>query len=299
MPVYIPPTPPGTGILRYELVDTGGVLRDLTQETSPDLFVSKGAVGMGRPAAELVLEKLPFAAGSVLRYARTDPLEINLPIFAQKMSMPLLLQAIETLREWFYTGDEQAATPVYLRVRRPQDNAERQIACYYAGGLEGNLGEGTPQHAAIVVSLIAPDPYWTDVEESELAYDQSDIGDTLSLINTGDADAYPVWTISGPASGITLTNLTTNKTLALTADGGLSLLATDTLTIDTRPSTQRDSLYQIYDQDGASYYSRVVHGGALWWLKPLQNNFRIDATGTSGDTSFGLRWLPRYRGALR
>ena len=297
MPIYVPPAAP-TGVLRWDWVDRAGVVHDFTHATSPERFVSRGTAGLGAAPVELVLEKLPFMAGSLLRYTQTRPLEIELPIVVSKTAMAALLTEIENLREWFDTGNEEDRDPGYLRVTRPQDDAVRQIACFYAGGLEGALQEGSPTYVPLVVSLVAPDPAWTDVEETEVTYDSGDIGATLGVINTGDYPAYPIWTIAGPASAITLTNLTTGKALPLTADGGIALLSTDVLTIDTRPSSQRTTL-PIVDQDGISFYSKVAIGGALWHLAPGQNNFRIAASGTSGATSFGLRWLPRYRGVLR
>jgi hypothetical protein len=287
-----------TGLLKWEWLDPTGVLRNLTQATSPDLFVARGTRGLGSPPVELRLEKLPTTGGSIHRYTATQPLEIDLPIHIHGVSMASVLAATDTLRDWFDTGNERVRTPGYLRITRPQDDAVRQIACAYTGGLEGDLSEGGPNGALAVVSLVAPDPYWTDVDVTETVYLAANVGTPLGVINPGDFDAYPIWTIDGPASAIAITNTTTGKAFALTANGGLSLLVGDRLTIDTRPSSQRSTL-PIMDTTGTSQFNRLSAGSALWWLAPGGNTFTIAATGTSVATAFTLQWLPRYRGVLR
>jgi hypothetical protein len=288
------------GDLRWEWVDPSGVVRDLTFGTSSQLFVSRGASGLGVPGVDLVTDKLPFAAGAIPRRINTRPLEIDLPIHVQAASFSGLLTSVETMRGWFNTGDETTRRPGYLRITRPQDDAVRQIACYYVGGLEGDLSRGVPTWAPLVVSLLAPDAYWTDITETSVAYAQADVGADLSVINVGHVDAYPIWTIHGPAHTMAITNTTAGKAFALQAGGapGLTLSAFDTLTVDTRPSNQRSTI-QVYAQDGTSHYHWLTSNSSLWWLAAGQNHLRIDALGTTGATSFGLRWLPRYRGVLR
>lgn len=300
MPLILTPTTPSVtpGSLRWELLDVGGVLRDLTYDTSPALFVSRGASGLGFPPAEPVLEKLPFSPGSVLRYTRTMPREIHLPIAVSGASMAAVMTAVETLASWIDDASETARRPAYLRITRPQDGTERQIACYRTGGLEGDLDHGGPTFAPLVLSLICPNPFFTDIGETEVVYDQSDTGTPLAVLNAGDAIAYPVWTINGPASAITLTNQTTGKALALTASGGLSLASGDALTIDTRPTDQREGL-QVTNQDGLNLFNYIAAGSGLWWLEPGSNTFQIDLSGATSDTQITLSWLSRYRGVLR
>ena len=65
------------------------------------------------------------------------------------------------------------------------------------------------------------------------------------------------------------------------------------------PNPSAPPFAAIVNQDGAAFYNRVAVNTAPWWLKAGANNFTIAASGTSGATSFALRWLPRYRSALR
>lgn len=295
-PLILGPVAAPSGVLRYEWVDPEGIVRDLTFETSPSMFVSRGTKGLGVPGVELRLEKLPQAAGSAHRYTATQPREIELPISVQAASFVGRLTAVESLRGWFRTGSERSRTPGYLRITRPHDDGVRQIACLYAGGLEGDMAAGSPSWEPLVVSLVAPDPTWTAVDETAVAYSTTDVGDDLSILNLGDFDAYPIWTIDGPASAITISNTTTGKAFALTANSGITLTASDTLIVDTRPPSQR-TMDQV-TAAGFNLFNRLTPGSSLWWLVPGQNHFTITASGTTGATTITLAWLPRYEGAL-
>jgi hypothetical protein len=208
------------------------------------------------------------------------------------------MSVVEELRDWFDTGNERDRNPGYLRITRPHDDAVRQVACYYAGGLEGDLNTGAPTWAPLVVSLVAPDPYWTPTVPEERTYGPADMLDPLTILQDGDFDAYPIWTISGPAHTIVLSHQTSGKAIVVNANGGLTLLTGETLTIDTRPANQRTTL-PVIDGNGVSRFDRVAAGSALFWLPPGVNHFTVYAEGVSGNTTFHLAWLPRYRGVLR
>lgn len=299
MPLILTPIAPGPGAaaLRWEWLDPSGVLRDLTYQTSQSVFVTKGSSGLGTPPVDLVADKLPFTAGSLLRYTQTMPLEINLPISVISSTFAGLQGAVDGLRRWFDTGSERASVPGYLRVTRPQDAAVRQIACYYTGGLEGDLSPGGPTWVPLVVSLLAPDPYWTPTAPATTTYAAAAVGVQQAVINTGDFDGYPVWTITGPCSGISINNDTTGKGFTLTAGGGLAVGAGQVLTIDTRPASLRTT--QQVTVGPTNHFNKLAAGSSLWWLAPGSNLFTILASGVTGATSFALSWLPRYRGVLR
>lgn len=142
-----------------------------------------------------------------------------------------------------------------LRVTSPLGDV-REISCVYSDGLGMEEGPGSSglQMQQAKVTFHAPWPYWRD---------PSDIGQTFTIgaaplffpifpmrltssaiavsdtiINTGDVETWPVWTITGPGSAIALRNLTTG--VSLTFDT-LTLQAGDILTIDTRPSSVSSS----------------------------------------------------------
>jgi phage-related protein len=294
----IPPASP-TGVLRYEWIDPGGTTRDLSQATSPRLFVGRGSVGLGSATAEIGSDKVPGDPGALVRHLSTPARRIELPIVVNEDSIGDLLTVVDALRTWFDTGNERRLTPGTLRITRPDDTV-RQIQAYYAGGLEGDTRDGAPSFAQYVVSLFCPDPFPTEDADTEHTYDQSDVGVQQIIINQGDLEAYPIWRINGPASAITITQdvPASGESFALTENGGVTLTAGQWVEIDARPSHTRTNL-SVLDQAGLSRYDRVLPTSSFFQLDPGENRFTISLSGATGDTSIELRYLARYRGLLR
>jgi hypothetical protein len=295
VPRLIPPISP-TGILQWQWIDPGGTTRDLTFETSPNLFVSRGAVGLGDVDADISVDKIPFASGGIARKINVPPREISLPISIQEDSLGDLVLVADAVRTWFATGDERRIQPGTLKIIRPDDSI-RQIRCLRRGGLMGDMQVGGPIATTYVVELLAEDPYPTEDEDTVYTYDQSDVGDELIVINQGELDAYPIWTVEGPIdAGINVENTTTGQTWQLNvavSDGALNM------TIDTRPPYIRTTI-GVYREDGLSLYQYLEPGTSdLWWLAPGENRFTITATGIGAHTSIEMRYLARYRGLLR
>lgn len=288
-----------TGILRWEWVDPQGVVHDFTRDSSPNLFIPSGTKGLGLPPVDLITEKLPNTPGVIVRRINKNQIIIELPIVIKSTSMTGVVSAMSNLYRWFDTGDEKQRRPGYLRITRPQDDVVRQILCYRSGGLTGDLSEGGPDWVMTPVELLAPYPAWTDIVNSQEEWDQAEItAGNLSVLVNGTQETFPVWTIHGPASDITLTNSTTGKTLPLTANGGLTLSSLDTLYIDTRPTNERTTL-QIVNQSNVFYGDRVAGSGSYWTLNSGQNRIVISASGMGVGTYFRIEWLNRYEGVLR
>lgn len=299
MPRLIPPISP-SGILQYHWIDPGGTTRDLTYATSPNLFVARGATGLGDVDADVAVDKIPFASGGLARKINVPPREITLPIAIHEDSLGDLVLVADAVRTWFATGDERRIRPGTLRVTRPDDSV-RQIRCLRRGGLMGDLDVGGPLSTLYVVDLLAEDPFPTEAADTVHTYTQSDVGDELIVINQGELDAYPIWKIQGPiAAGVRIENTTIGAAWQLNvavADfgpggGGQSI-------IDTRPPHLRSTI-GIYRVDGLSLYQYLEPGVSdLWWLAPGENRFTITATGVGANTRIELRYLARYRGLLR
>jgi hypothetical protein len=191
-----------------------------------------------------------------------------------------------------YETDEQTVADLYR-------NAGKTGILDYAGGFDGDLSDqraGVTWQEAVLL-LKAADPWATDALETVSTYDETDLGDDLTVTNGGHLDAYPAWTITGPASAITVINVTTGKAFALTA-GGLALGIGDQLTIDTRPASQRTDL-PVLDDTGASQFSKLTATSSLWQFVPGVNHFTIAMAGTSGVTAIVMSYRARYRGLRR
>lgn len=298
MPILLSPVP-SSGGYRYEFVDRSGTVHDLTRDTSPRLFVTAGATGLGTPPTDVAADKLPFTAGSLVRHVATQPRRIELPIIIAESSISALVSQVDEVRDWFWAGDEQRRYSTYLRVTRP-DGEIRQLQVFYTGGLDGDMVDGGPLHAQYVVSLLAPDP-WPTAAGNDTASWLSTDGDlpTVSIINDGDLEAFPVWTITGPATSVNVNNTTTGKGWLYTSSlVGFNLASGKSLTIDTRFSPPRTGL-PVVDSDGTSRFSSFHPASSMFTLAPGQNDFTITFAGNSGATEIEVSWLPRYFGLLR
>lgn len=302
MPLRLVPPSTPTGTLRYYWRDPGGTTRDLTQATSPNLFVSKGATGLGDVDVELAAEKIPFASGKLVRHAGVPERVIDLPITVIEESMGDLVLVADALRTWFATADERRLRMGTFGVIR-QDDSVREIAAHRIGGIGGDLGRGGPAAMTYVVSLYCPDPFPTAGEDAVATYGQADFGDEIVIINDGELDAYPIWTATGPWSGSVtpgfvayeVENTATHEAFSFyfALSAGVSVI------VDTRPASSRTNK-AIRRIDDLNLFGFLNPNPSLWWLAPGENRFRITmAGGTTGGTSVELRYLPRYRGLLR
>jgi hypothetical protein len=289
--VLVPSSPP-SGTLVYEWVDPQGVVRALSEDDT--VRVLHGERGLGHPDVGLSEDKLPFAPGTVLRHGMTEARRIELPIYFSAATPAALEALMDSVYGWFATATEVSRTPGYFRVTR-RDDTQRQIACYYEGGLSGDLSFG---HAGLAwqtatVRLKAPDPWATDIEPTTGSWDSTEWA-SFAVMNTGQIDAYPIWTITGPGAGIAIGNNTTGKAIGFAG----SIAAGKTLTIDTRPSNQRTTV-SVYDSDDVNRYADLIAISELWTLQAGSNSLAVSMSGATGATLVELSFLPRYRGLTR
>lgn len=295
MPINSPISASGT--LRFDWIDPQGNVRDLTRDTSPSLFVTKGAVGLGMIETEIADDKLPFAPGSLVRHVSVPPRRIELPIYASDDSLGDLSLVLDALRLWFRTGNERDRAPGALRITRP-DASVRQIAAYYAGGLGGDLANVFLGSGQAVISLYCPDPYPTGPDEvtRTWTYPFDLFPDTQVEINEGEVEAFPIWTFtSATATTLGIGSATTNESFAI--DTSPIFPGADSLTVDTRLPSFRDNP-QIYDSDDENQYRWLNRSSDLFWLQPGSNVLQFQANGIADGDTIELRYLPRYLGLL-
>jgi hypothetical protein len=109
---------------------------------------------------------------------------------------------------------------------------------------------------------------------------------TREVYNVGDTDAWPVWTIKGPTTQVTLVG-----------DGGETLvwngplLAGETLTIDSRSAT-------VVDQAGENRYSGLDPAPRFWSIRPGRSTVTVEASLGEATTSVYCQWWPRRWGVV-
>lgn len=195
--------------------------------------------------------------------------------------------------------------PGTLRYRRP-DGTSRIIRARYSSGFEGQGGQGWWWGDAPLI-LMCEDPYWLDTRQLTATATFTDtalvpfftpypsfnfaqtLGETANVTNPGDIEAWPTWTITGPADAVTATNHTTGETWTITPPGGLG--DGDALTIVSRPST-------VTGPAGEKWWGYMNNPTAvLWHLEPGVNAVEFTFTGSGGNSTLVMSFTPRYESA--
>lgn len=255
---------------------------------SAGIILRDEPIGLEAPNPSDTIDALVAFDGGVLTNRRRPVRSIALGLFLEHATrvetvvaqLAVMLQGPGTLR-W--------ADDVNTRTLR-------QVI--YEGGLDGS-GVVTPFERSMVVSLIALDPWWYGTAVSQIlstgavtAFDAAiafssvtpfDGGGSMAVTVTGDAEAYPVFTITGPATTLTV------------GSGGFAwqiasaLGASDTLVVDHRPTSRGPRM-----NGGAVDWSLLTESSRLWPLAQGLTAIITGATGTTGATRVLMAWEPRY-----
>lgn len=271
-------------------IDADGGLTNLDVEWSTE--------GRFMPPIAFDEDGVPGQPGLRLRTVRHREKDFVLPLWITDTSETLLRARLRTLIAKMdpTRGDGR------IRVTGPGGD-QREITCRYKQGLElverlGQTSAARMQRAPVVFR--AHNPYWSDVNDTivgplapddspgsffpffPLRLSSSEVFAALSVDNIGDVDCWPVWTIVGPGSSITLRNLTTGKVLSL--DG--TLAAGETLVIDTRP--RKKTVRHFSGSIETNWYTNLSATSALWCLRRGSNSLQIEMGAATSASSVTL-----------
>lgn len=185
-------------------------------------------------------------------------------------------------------------------------NDERQISCRYGGGF--TFVENLNVYATAAVTFRAAQPFWEDATEtieqwaavtettnffpipnpgtgSFITVSQGNVITSAVINNGGDMQAWPIWEITGPGSGIIrLFNADTGETIAFSR----SLMPGETITIDTRPGKKT-----VRAADGSNEFSSLGMS-QLFALAPGETNVQISVGGAEVGTTIRLRYRRQW-----
>ncbi|MEV4670967.1 hypothetical protein AB0K34_04870 [Actinomadura sp. NPDC049382] len=295
---------PGVGFATASFTDPSGTVWPLTDEASGWFTLSDGVSGLDVTPYELTKDSYP-RGGSRLRHRQPAERTIIWPLHVYGDTH------LQFLGRWRDLGTAFAATlhdgPGWLEIARP-DGTRRRIQVIYQDGFEGRAQQGTGIISdTAILALYCQDPYWLDpvpVTEHRsygLGVDFLNpfpsvssgrvLGET-TLLNTGSVEAWPTWTITGPATLVTITNQDTGEAFVLDPDadgiGHGPLLAGEQVVVTTDPPRVRGPLGETWT--GALNWP----GAVLWSLRRGVNrvNFQLDgaAEGSAVDVSFNARY---------
>jgi Phage tail protein len=242
-------------------------------------------------------EVVPEQPGARVRAVRHGVRTFVLPLWITAASEAGLRSTLRSL----VAAMDPLRGPGRIRVSAPGGD-QREITCFYQDGL--NLKEVLGQNSGPLmqrapVIFRAPDPYFYDISDTlspdytigtpatffpilPLRLTNSDVFADLTVVNSGDVQAWPVWTLIGPGSAITLRNLTTGKVLTLS----VTLGAGESVTIDTRPGAKT-----VTKNDGSNLFGHLGTS-ALWPLARGTNQIRMEMAGAT--TASLLRFARRH-----
>jgi hypothetical protein len=179
----------------------------------------------------------------------------------------------------------------------------------YVDGLEGSetVADGGIRWWRTGIRLLALSPWWLGEPVTQrwtyaepVAFlpitprrvSSSQVLGAATLSNPGDVDTYPVWTLTAPATSVTLTRPDTGEYLGITQ----ALPAGRTLTIQTRP---RETLIAL---DDGTPFAHLANGSSLWRLPADRNGKGSPLTLTVGGAGAGtvltVSYTPRYATVL-
>jgi hypothetical protein len=264
-------------------------------------MVTPGVSGHLMPTWDVYSDRSPSYDGENVRGVRANARDVIIPLHMWgqdrgecKARFQALVAALNPqLGQGTLTFTEAAGT-------------SRSIGAYYSQGLEGNDDDDKTGRTwmSAVLAFHAPRPFWEgdaqfvqfDVGSSgswfpvlPLAVRNSQVLGSVQIQNVGDAECFPVWTVTGPCSSITLTNATTGKSLVIAQ----ALTSSDTAVIDFREGAKTALMNGV-----TNLYSAIsITSSAFWSLKPGLNNITITLPGAAGTTTARMDYKPRYLAA--
>jgi phage-related protein len=263
--------------------------------------VPPGPRGLDMPTYAVTRDESPGIDGYAIRQVRAQGKDIVIPVafWAQDSRAAYLERRRALIRSL-----NPKRGPGTLTLTQP-DGATRTIQALYTDGLEGDETRDAAgaRWCQTALTFACPSPYWLGSEISHtwqtetgseffpilpLTVGASQVLGEVTVDNSGDDDAYPVWTINGPATAITLTNVTTGQTLTLTR----TITAPDTIVIDTRERRQTALL-----NDSTNLWPDLSDDSSMWALAPDLNDLELSVTGSTSDTRVRMTYQLRYLAA--
>jgi hypothetical protein len=263
-------------------------------------FTTPGPAGWHATTYEIVSDPLS-GGGEQVRFVRGKSGRITWPLYVWGDTHLQYVQRHRQIRRAFtMTAHRQLAGT--LTVSRP-DSTARAVDAFYQAGLEGEAGEGW-LWSKEAITLFCPDGYWRDTTPVSLTYSYEpgvdyldpfpsvsaglSLGDT-QMDNTGDIEAWPTWTLTGPMAAFSATNVTLGYEFTLNyalAAGHQVTIVTDR----TRP--------QVRSPTGDNLVSSLNWPTAyLWPLAAGVNDVIFNVSGAEPGTQVQVEYYPRYEGA--
>jgi hypothetical protein len=299
------PAPPSP--LQIDYIDPDGNDWNLSDLTMQHGYVCTGIAGI--EGLNIALQTVPLLDGTATASLYlpqpgtiTIGMLVGMPVSQDENDYYSLLDRVA--RAFFHRRNE-APKPGYIQIQRP-DGTSRQIAVYTTGG-PNSPDVAINDYSVFSFTMQTPDPYWQDLTPQSLVFKVNNATGILPLlpvplagasiigsstiVNSGGAQAWPVWTITGPGTP-TLQNLTTGRQWSLNT----AIPSGQVVQVITKPGQQM----AVNITTSTNIWDQLVLGGSLsnlWSLMAGTNQVSIVMAGSSANTSVGVQWVNRWNRA--
>ncbi|HLP97651.1 MAG TPA: hypothetical protein VK149_04320 [Sideroxyarcus sp.] len=255
--------------------------------------VTTGLRGLGVPSTDVRIDN-SAGDGGTWRSTRRGLREIDLPLVILGADRD---ETEEKLRRLAKALSDRYGTP-YLRADYA-DGSAYTIEVHYTGGAETVFGaDANETFVRWPITLSCPDPFWTSVQSVQfsLGYQSGNRGllprlDQLQVApsgilgayqveNTGDVEAYPVWTLTGTATNVSITL------------NGVGFTYTETMTSSSRV-TINTRLATVADASNNNKYAFLGAAPKLFALPPGTSTINITVSGADTSTVISGYFNPR------
>lgn len=262
---------------------------------STTLAARYGMTGRLMPPVLVSSQQIPQQDGAVLRSAAYDVRSVVVPIVLRGASRDAYRTTLRALAASLNPKRGDGTLRVTV------NGVARDLYCRYVDGM--GFAEDLPSDGLPSLLFQAYDPFWYDTTSTTQAFtsgspqsffpippitlSSSTVFALTSVNNTGDVEAWPVWTVTGPGSGLVLRNLTTGKVLALTR----TIAAGEVITIDTRPRVKT-----VLTAAGVSLFS-LLTSRQFWPLDAGVNSIQVELNAATAASRVDLSYLRRFLSA--
>ncbi|MFD7738061.1 phage tail family protein [Kitasatospora sp. NPDC059800] len=279
-------------MIKLQLESTLDILNlNEVQETGTGIQALTGMTGAGLPPVSV--QWLEGAGdGSVYRGRRVLSRDIDLPLDIVGRDRAHLAELLSRLARVL-------AEPCTLALV-DDDGSRWTTEVVRTGGGDVTYGQGTTggRDLQTVVTLRA-DPYFISSEASSqviggdtttgsflsgmvsLPVASSQAIGSITIANTGDAIAYPVWKIHGPGHAFQAVS-PDKETIAWNG----TLAAGEVLTVDARTGT-------VVDQTGANRYAELATSPRFWGIRPGLSTATAQLLGVTVSSKIICSWRAR------
>ena len=290
----------------FSWVDVNGTEWPLNGETNYQVII--GPVGMYGMPINIVTQEVPLQPGTLEKYVQLLPGLVKLPILVYASDEPTL----DFVRRQLKWAMSPARGVGKLR-HTANDGTVRELNCRVQKGFEGDETAGNRGLGAVILNLefFAADPFWYDTDFQQIPFATgstvtflgpspfipillSSVGavGTGSVENDGDALAWPIWTLQGPATSLNLTDTTTGDVLSLPSTQMASITMGQEIVIDTSPQFGKT----ITREDGSRHFGYMDPTSILWGLAVGTNAVSVAVGGSGASTLLTLQFKRRYEG---